>query len=169
MSYGQKKRVTIASILILEPEILVLDEPTAAQDLQSYREIMDFLDELNRRLHLTMIMITHDMYLITEYSDRTLVFADGKIIADSSPYQILENEDFVKYFLTESKEGYCTYFATAAVLMYRCAGIPARYVEGYVAADDTIKSGAHHPGKDRIYSRNYRQKARQKFPQTDRN
>ena len=51
------------------------------------------------------------------------------------------NEDFVKYFLTESKEGYCTYFATAAVLMYRCAGIPARYVEGYVAADDTIKSG----------------------------
>ncbi|MCT3136138.1 ABC transporter ATP-binding protein [Lactococcus lactis] len=96
LSYGQKKRVTIASILILEPEILVLDEPTAAQDLQSYREIMDFLDELNRRLHLTMIMITHDMYLITEYSDRTLVFADGKIIADSSPYQILENEDFVK-------------------------------------------------------------------------
>lgn len=91
-----EKRVTIASILILEPEILVLDEPTAAQDLQSYREIMDFLDELNRRLHLTMIMITHDMYLITEYSDRTLVFADGKIIADSSPYQILENEDFVK-------------------------------------------------------------------------
>ena len=96
LSYGQKKRVTIASILILEPEILILDEPTAAQDLQSYREIMDFLDELNRRLHLTMIMITHDMYLITEYSDRTLVFADGKIIADSSPYQILENEDFVK-------------------------------------------------------------------------
>lgn len=55
--------------------------------------------------------------------------------------KVPENEDFVKYFLTESKEGYCTYFATAAVLMYRCAGIPARYVEGYVAADDTIKSG----------------------------
>ena len=57
------------------------------------------------------------------------------------PGKVPENEDFVKYFLTESKEGYCTYFATAAVLMYRCAGIPARYVEGYVAADDTIKSG----------------------------
>lgn len=72
--------MTIASILILEPEILVLDEPTAAQDLQSYREIMDFLDELNRRLHLTMIMITHDMYLITEYSDRPLFLLTGKLL-----------------------------------------------------------------------------------------
>ncbi|ARE17438.1 MAG: ABC transporter ATP-binding protein [Lactococcus cremoris] len=96
LSYGQKKRVTIASILILEPEILVLDEPTAAQDLKAYREIMDFLDQLNHRLHLTMIMITHDMYLITEYTDRTLVFADGKIVADESPFEILENENFVK-------------------------------------------------------------------------
>ena len=96
MSYGQKKRVTIASILILEPEILILDEPTAAQDLKAYREIMDFLDQLNHRLHLTMIMITHDMYLITEYTDRTLVFADGKIVADESPFEILENENFVK-------------------------------------------------------------------------
>ncbi len=57
---------------------------------------MDFLDQLNHRLHLTMIMITHDMYLITEYTDRTLVFADGKIVADESPFEILENENFVK-------------------------------------------------------------------------
>lgn len=95
LSYGQKKRVTIASILILEPEILLLDEPTAAQDLTSYREIMDFLDELNQKLHLTMIMITHDMYLITEYTNRTLVFADGTILADDTPYEILKNEKFV--------------------------------------------------------------------------
>lgn len=95
LSYGQKKRVTIASILVLEPEILLLDEPTAAQDLRSYREIMDFLEELNQRLNLTMIMITHDMYLITEYTDRTLVFADGKIVADQAPSEVLVSEELL--------------------------------------------------------------------------
>lgn len=96
LSYGQKKRVTIASILVLEPEILLLDEPTAAQDLRSYREIMEFLDELNRELHLTIIMITHDMYLVTEYTTRTLVFAEGKIIADADPHSILADEKMIK-------------------------------------------------------------------------
>ncbi|MFC4653352.1 ABC transporter ATP-binding protein [Lactococcus nasutitermitis] len=96
LSYGQKKRVTIASILVLEPEILLLDEPTAAQDLKSYRDIMDFLDELNQTLKLTMIMITHDMHLITEYTDRTLVFADGKIVADKTPSEVLASDELIK-------------------------------------------------------------------------
>lgn len=90
LSFGQKKRVTIASILILDPEIIVLDEPTAGQDKKNYSEIMNFLDKLNREGH-TIIMITHDMQLMMEYSDRTIVMSKGKIIADASPEEILSN------------------------------------------------------------------------------
>lgn len=95
LSYGQKKRVTIASILTLDPEILILDEPTAGQDFSHYSEIMDFLDTLNS-LGVTIIMITHDMHLIMEYSDRTLVFADGEIIADTQPSSVLTNMELVQ-------------------------------------------------------------------------
>ena len=90
LSYGQKKRVTIASILVLEPEIILLDEPTAGQDERHYREMMDFLDELNRQGH-TIVMITHDMQLMLDYSDRALVVVDGQIIADKSPAEILSD------------------------------------------------------------------------------
>lgn len=88
LSYGQKKRVTIASILVLSPEILVLDEPTAGQDQKNYIEIMSFLDGLSKIGH-TIIMITHDMQLMLEYADRTLVLSDGQILADDSPIRIL--------------------------------------------------------------------------------
>lgn len=90
LSYGQKKRVTIASILVLEPEIILLDEPTAGQDERHYREMMDFLDELNRQGH-TIVMITHDMQLMLDYSDRALVVVDGQIIANQSPAEILSD------------------------------------------------------------------------------
>lgn len=95
LSYGQKKRVTIASILVLNPEILILDEPTAGQDLYHYTEIMDFLLELNRT-GISLMIITHDMHLIQEYTSRTMVLADGKIIADSSPANILTNPQIMK-------------------------------------------------------------------------
>ena len=73
-----EKRVTIASILVLGPEVLVLDEPTAGQDQRNYTEIMDFLDELHQKGH-TIIMITHDMQLMLDYSDRAIVVTDGQI------------------------------------------------------------------------------------------
>ncbi|WP_400245842.1 ABC transporter ATP-binding protein [Niallia sp. JL1B1071] len=95
LSYGQKKRVTIASILVLKPEILILDEPTAGQDLYHYTEIMDFLLELNRT-GISMMIITHDMHLIQEYTSRTMVLADGEIIADSSSANILTNPQIMK-------------------------------------------------------------------------
>lgn len=95
LSYGQKKRVTIASILVLNPEILILDEPTAGQDLYHYTEIMDFLLELNRT-GISLMIITHDMHLIQEYTSRTMVLADGEIIADSSPANILTNPQIMK-------------------------------------------------------------------------
>ncbi len=93
LSFGQKKRVTIASILVMNPEIIILDEPTAGQDYKHYTEIMEFLKEINSKLGITIIMITHDMHLMLEYTDRALVIADGKLIADDTPSAILTNEE----------------------------------------------------------------------------
>lgn len=93
LSFGQKKRVTIASILVMNPEIIILDEPTAGQDYKHYTEIMEFLKEINLSLGITIIMITHDMHLMLEYTDRAVVIADGKLIADDTPSAILTNED----------------------------------------------------------------------------
>lgn len=95
LSYGQKKRVTIASILVLNPEIILMDEPTAGQDKRNYTEIMDFLDQLNAKGH-TIVMITHDMQLMLDYSDRAVVVLDGQIIADASPAQILTNPSLIR-------------------------------------------------------------------------
>jgi len=94
LSYGQKKRVTIASILVLEPEMILLDEPTAGQDLKHYTEIMDFLAELNQQ-GMTVVLITHDMHLMLEYTPRAIVFNDGKVIADQSAAQVLNSPDII--------------------------------------------------------------------------
>ncbi|EIC80707.1 Putative cobalt ABC transporter, ATP binding protein [Streptococcus salivarius PS4] len=95
LSFGQKKRVTIASILVLKPEIIILDEPTAGQDYQTYTDIMTFLDSLQQQGH-TIVMITHDMQLMLEYSDRCLVVVDGTIIADDNPVAILNQHDLLE-------------------------------------------------------------------------
>ena len=92
LSYGQKKRVTIASILVLEPEVLILDEPTAGQDLRSYTEIMEFLEQLNQQ-GMTVILITHDMHLMLEYTTRALVFEGGELIADRRPEAVLSDKE----------------------------------------------------------------------------
>lgn len=94
LSFGQKKRVTIASILVLNPEIILLDEPTAGQDQRHYTEMMDFLDELNQQGH-TIIMITHDMQLMLDYSDRAVVVVDGQILADKAPAQVLTDKELI--------------------------------------------------------------------------
>lgn len=90
LSYGQKKRVTIASILALKPEILILDEPTAGQDFRHYTEIMDFLKTLNDQ-GVTIVLITHDMHLMLEYTPRAVVFHDGRIICDASAAEVLNS------------------------------------------------------------------------------
>lgn len=95
LSYGQKKRVTIASILVLQPEIIILDEPTAGQDYRHYNEMMEFLLGLSRR-GMTVVMITHDMHLMLEYAQRTIVLADGRKIADGPPEQVLSDLDTVR-------------------------------------------------------------------------
>lgn len=91
LSFGQKKCVTIASILVMNPQIMILDEPTAGQDYRHYTEIMEFLKRVNEEFGTTIIMITHDMHLMLEYTDRAIVIADGQMIADDTPANILTN------------------------------------------------------------------------------
>ena len=95
LSYGQKKRVTIASILVLKPEMILLDEPTAGQDLKHYTEIMDFLSELNRE-GVTVLLITHDMHLMLEYTPRAIVFNAGRVIADKTAAEVLNSPEIVE-------------------------------------------------------------------------
>ena len=94
LSYGQKKRVTIASILVLEPEMILLDEPTAGQDYRQYTEIMEFLRDLNAG-GVTVLMITHDMHLMLEYAERAVVFSGGRVIADDTPAAILTSPEII--------------------------------------------------------------------------
>lgn len=95
LSYGQKKRVTIAAILVLKPEMIILDEPTAGQDYRHYTDIMEFLKKINEQ-GITVVMITHDMHLMLEYADRALVFSHGRIIADDSCAAILTNRKIIE-------------------------------------------------------------------------
>ena len=95
LSFGQKKRVTIASILVLNPEVIILDEPTAGQDFKHYSEIMEFLVELNKQ-DITIIMITHDMHLMLEYTNNVVVLSDGEKIADDTAINILTNNEVIE-------------------------------------------------------------------------
>ncbi|KRM89532.1 ABC transporter ATP-binding protein [Liquorilactobacillus vini] len=96
LSFGQKKRVTIAAILVLEPQMLILDEPTAGQDLKHYTEIMTFLEKLQLQQNLTIILITHDMHLMLEYTQRTLVLNAGNLLADATPAEVLTNAQIIE-------------------------------------------------------------------------
>ncbi|KIF51056.1 ABC transporter ATP-binding protein [Vibrio owensii] len=91
LSYGQKKRVTIASILALEPELLILDEPTAGQDYRNYTSMLSFIEKLNRELGITVMIISHDMHLVLEYTTRSIVIADSKLIADAPMTEVFSS------------------------------------------------------------------------------
>lgn len=95
LSYGQKKRVTIAAILVLNPEVIILDEPTAGQDYKHYSEIMDFLKDINN-LGITIIFITHDMHLMLEYTERAIVLAKKRIVVDTKPSIVLSDSRVIK-------------------------------------------------------------------------
>ena len=96
LSFGQKKRLTIASILCTDPKLLILDEPTAGQDYRHYTEFMNFLKTLNKEKNITIVMITHDMHLMLEYTDRAIAFCDGKVICDDTPAKVLTNVDIAR-------------------------------------------------------------------------
>ena len=96
LSYGQKKRLTIASILITRPSLMILDEPTAGQDYRHYTEFMEFLLGLNRDLGISLLLITHDMHLMLEYCTRAVVLSEGNFIADEAPFEILTDEEIIE-------------------------------------------------------------------------
>lgn len=96
ISYGQKKRVTVASIMALGPDTIILDEPTAGQDYRHYTDIIRFINRLNTEYGKTIIFITHDMHLAIENTDRAIVFSDGNIIADDSVYSVLSNDEIIE-------------------------------------------------------------------------
>jgi len=95
VSYGQKKRITVASILALEPEVVILDEPTAGQDYRHYMEIINFINRLNAEFGKTIIFITHDMHLAIENTDRAVVLSEGELIADDSVFSVLSDDDVI--------------------------------------------------------------------------
>ena len=96
VSYGQKKRITVASILVLQPQVLILDEPSAGQDYRSYTEIMKFLEKLNKELGIAIVFITHDMHLALENTDRAIVFTDGELIKDDKTFAVLADDNTIQ-------------------------------------------------------------------------
>ena len=132
LSFGQKKRVTIASILVLEPEILILDEPTAGQDFKHYTEIMEFLKGLNEQLGITILMITHDMHLMLEYTKRSIVLSDGEILADDTPARILTNDEIIE----KASLKRTSLYDLALRLELES---PDQFVDGFIAYDRKVR------------------------------
>ena len=132
LSFGQKKRVTIASVLVLDPELILLDEPTAGQDFRHYTDIMEFLRGLNAR-GVTVVMITHDMHLMLEYTRRALVFCDGRLIADRTAAAVLCDPALVEQAALKETSLY--------TLANRCGIAPAEdFVERFIAADREVRA-----------------------------
>ena len=132
LSYGQKKRVTIASILVLDPKIIMLDEPTAGQDFRHYTEIMEFLVEINK-LGVTIILITHDMHLMLEYTPRAIVLAGGKKIADTAASVVLTDQKVIEE--ANLKE-------TSLFNLAQMAGIEdgTHFVQGFIDYERRLKN-----------------------------
>ena len=131
LSFGQKKRVTIASVLVQDPELIILDEPTAGQDFRHYTEIMEFLRKLNEQ-GVTIIMITHDMHLMLEYTPRALVFADGKMIADRSAAEVLCDPELIGHAALKE--------TSLFTLANRCGIVPPEeFVECFIEEDREVR------------------------------
>lgn len=94
LSYGQKKRISIADILAMKPEVIIFDEPTVWLDPKSSIEIVDFFDELNER-GITVILSTHNVDLAYSWADYIYVFAEGNIIGEGKPEKIFQNQDLL--------------------------------------------------------------------------
>ena len=139
LSGGQKQLLNLAAIMAMHPKLLILDEPTAGQDYRHYTEIMEFLKHLNETLGITIIMITHDMHLMLEYTPRALVFADGRLIADDSAAAVLCNRELVERAALKE---------TSLFTLANRAGItpPEAFVERFIAYDREVRSHGRHDG-----------------------
>ena len=132
LSFGQKKRVTIASVLVQDPELIILDEPTAGQDFKHYTEIMEFLRKLNER-GVTVVMITHDMHLMLEYTPRALVFSDGQLIADRRASEVLCDPELIERAALKE--------TSLFTLANQCEITPPEaFVERFIGEDREVRS-----------------------------
>ncbi len=131
VSYGQRKRITIASILVLQPDIIILDEPTAGQDYFHYTEIMNFLDELNKQYGITIVFITHDMHLAIQYTDRAIVFAEGELVGDDSVFKVLSDDEIINKANLKQTSLY--------TLAKRLELDPESYIEHFIAYERMLK------------------------------
>ena len=118
-------------MLVQDPELIILDEPTAGQDFHHYTEIMEFLRTLNQR-GVTVIMITHDMHLMLEYTPRALVFSDGQMIADRSSAAVLCDQSLITQAALKE--------TSLFTLANRC-GItpPEAFVERFIEEDREVR------------------------------
>jgi len=133
VSYGQKKRITVASILVLRPDVIILDEPSAGQDYRSYTEIMKFIDILNRDLGITILFITHDMHLALENTDRAIAFADGRVVSDDRVFSVLANDDVIQKANLKQTSLY--------TLALRLDLSPERVIRRFIEHERMVKAG----------------------------
>ncbi len=137
LSFGQKKRVTIASVLVMGPELIILDEPTAGQDFRHYTEIMEFLRGLNEQ-GVTVAMITHDMHLMLEYTPRAIVFSQSRLIADRSAAEVLCDQALIEEAALKE--------TSLFTLSQRCnIQPPESYVKRFIEYDREVRDhGSQH-------------------------
>jgi len=134
VSYGQKKRITVASILALEPDVIILDEPTAGQDHRHYTEIINFINRLNAEYGKTIIFITHDMHMAIENTDRAIVLSEGELIADDSVFSVLSDDAVIKRANLKQTSLY--------TLARRLDIAPEKCIEHYIRYERTAKTSA---------------------------
>ncbi len=96
LSGGEKRRVAIAGVIAMDPEILIMDEPTAGLDPKGKSEILDLINELHKDRNMTVIMVSHNMDEVAEYADRVIVMHEGQVLMDGDPHDVFANEEIIK-------------------------------------------------------------------------
>lgn len=133
VSYGQRKRITIAAVLALEPDVIIMDEPTAGQDYRHYVEIINFINELNEKYGKTIVLITHDMHLAIENTDRAIVFSDGQMIADDKVFRVLSDDEVIQKASLKQTSLY--------TLACRIGVSPEEFISHFISYERTVKAG----------------------------
>ena len=124
LSRGQRQRVALASILAVEPEILILDEPTTGLDYLECCQIMDRIRRMNEEQQVTVIMVCHDMEVVLDYARRALVMAGGRLLADGPVREIFRDTELMEQ---------------ASILPPQMIGLGLRLGAGFESADSPEK------------------------------
>ena len=124
LSRGQRQRVALASILAVEPEILILDEPTTGLDYLECCQIMDRIRRMNEEQQVTVVMVCHDMEVVLDYARRALVMAGGRLLADGAVPEIFRDTDLME---------------KASILPPQMIGLGLRLGAGFESADSPEK------------------------------